>query len=55
MSAMVSRHEAKAVFKRTFSRPFRLLLFNPVCAIFCVYYAYIYGKLDTHRSEVMYS
>lgn len=45
MSAMVSRRDAREVFSRTFSRPFRLLLFNPVCSIFSLYYAYIYGEI----------
>jgi hypothetical protein len=40
---MVSKQDALAVFSRTFSRPFRLLFRNPVCALFSVYYAYIYG------------
>lgn len=44
MSAMVSRHDAREVFGKTFSRPVRLLFLNPVCAIFSMYYAYIYGK-----------
>lgn len=43
MGAMVSRSDAKAVFGRAFSRPPRLFMFNPVCTIFSVYYAYIYG------------
>lgn len=43
MGAMVSQSEAKAVFRRAFSRPPRLFLFNPVCTIFAIYYAYIYG------------
>lgn len=52
MSAMVSRSEAKAVFARAFSRPPRLFLFNPVCTIFAVYYAYIYGELREHARPV---
>lgn len=43
MGAMVSRAEARAVFGKAFSRPPRLLLTNPVCLIFSLYYAYIYG------------
>lgn len=42
MSAMVSRHDAKDVFGKAFSRPPRLLLGNPVCLMFSIYYAYIY-------------
>ena len=45
LSSIVSRHEAKLVFKRTFSRPFRLLFTNPVCAMFCLYYSYIYALI----------
>ena len=40
---MVSRDEARQVFGRAFSRPPRLLFTNPVCLIFSLYYAYIYG------------
>lgn len=42
MSAMVSRDDAKEVFIKAFSRPPRLLLGNPVCLMFSMYYAYIY-------------
>ena len=42
---MVSGKDAKEVFQKAFSRPPRLLLFNPVCAYFSIYYAYIYGEL----------
>lgn len=45
MGAMVSRADAKEVFSRAFSRPPRLFLFNPVCTVFAVYYAYIYGTV----------
>ena len=44
MRVMVSRSEAKDVFRRAFSRPPRLLFGNPVCFIFSTYYAYLYGK-----------
>lgn len=47
---MVTRDEAKFVFKRTFSRPFRLLFGNPVCAMFSLYYSYIYGTPPTFHS-----
>ena len=43
MTIMVSSKDAKEVFGRAFSRPPRLLFTNPVCAIFSIYYAYIYG------------
>lgn len=34
--------EVKDVFMRTFTRPPRMLM-NPVCAIFVIYYAYVYS------------
>jgi hypothetical protein len=40
---MVSGKDAKAVFQQAFSRPPRLLLFNPVALLFSLYYGYIYG------------
>lgn len=50
---MVSKDDASAVFRRTFSRPFRLLFGNPVCALFSVYYAYIYGKLNDMHMNIL--
>lgn len=44
MQAMVSRDEARDAFRRAFSRPPRLLLYNPVALIFSLYYSYIYGE-----------
>jgi len=43
MKEMVSADDAREVFGKTFSRPFRLLFTNPVQFIFCAYYSYIYG------------
>lgn len=43
MKAMVSKDQARTVFGRAFSRPPRLLFGNPVCLLFSLYYAYIYG------------
>lgn len=45
MKVMVSGSEAKATFKRAFTRPPRLLLFNPVAFVFSAYYAYIYAVM----------
>ena len=44
---MVSAEDAKRVFGKAFSRPPRLLFTNPVCLMFSLYYAYIYGKPRT--------
>lgn len=35
--------EAKAKWKHAFSRPFRLLFTNPICAIFSLYLGFCYG------------
>jgi DHA1 family multidrug resistance protein-like MFS transporter len=43
MSAMVSRDQARQTFRRAFSRPPRLLFTNPVCALFALYYGYLYA------------
>ncbi|RSH77130.1 uncharacterized protein EHS24_003760 [Apiotrichum porosum] len=43
MSAMVSRDQARQTFGRAFSRPPRLLFTNPVCALFALYYGYLYA------------
>lgn len=56
MGAMVSSGEARVVFGRAFSRPPRLLFTNPVCLIFSLYYAYIYGESRfTNRSQAQQS
>jgi DHA1 family multidrug resistance protein-like MFS transporter len=44
VTVMVSREDAKVVFRQAFSRPPRLLFGNPVAFIFSAYYAYIYGE-----------
>ena len=49
MKHMVSRSEARSAFGKAFSRPPRMFFTNPVCFIFCVYYAYLYGKSYSSR------
>ena len=44
MKVMVTADDAKEVFGKAFSRPPRLLFTNPVCIMFSLYYAYIYGE-----------
>lgn len=48
MSVMVSARDAKSVFGKAFSRPPRLLFLNPVCLLFALYYAYVYGTYAVH-------
>jgi hypothetical protein len=49
MRAMVSVKDVGEVFGKAFSRPPRLLFTNPVCLIFSLYYAYIYGESTQSR------
>lgn len=42
-SFMHPSEQAKAKWKQAFSRPFRLLFTNPICAIFSLYLGFCYG------------